>query len=42
VTARFPKGKKELEVSCFQALVLICFNQHEKLDINAIRYVIVA
>ena len=26
VTARFPKGKKELEVSFHQALVLLCFN----------------
>ena len=26
LTARFPKGKKELEVSLYQALVLLCFN----------------
>jgi hypothetical protein len=39
VTARFSKGKKELEVSCFQALVLMCFNDQEKLDINFIRWV---
>ena len=26
LTARFPRGKKELEVSLYQALVLLCFN----------------
>ena len=26
MTAWFPKGKRELEVSLFQALVLLCFN----------------
>jgi cullin-4 len=27
VTARFPKGKKELEISLFQSVVLLCFNR---------------
>jgi cullin-4 len=28
ITARFPKGKKELDVSLFQAVVLLCFNRN--------------
>jgi len=34
LTARFPKGKKELEVSLYQALVLLCFNNHRSNNNN--------
>ena len=34
LTARFPKGKKELEVSLYQALVLLCFNNHRNNNNN--------
>lgn len=37
VSARFPKGKKDLEVSFFQALVLRCFNRADRLSIAQIR-----
>jgi cullin-4 len=32
VAARFPKGKKDLEVSLFQALILKCFNKADKIS----------
>jgi len=37
LTARFPKGKKDLEVSLFQALVLKCFNRADRLSFLEIR-----
>lgn len=37
VTARFPKGKKDLEVSLLQALVLNCFNQSDRVTYHEIR-----
>jgi len=36
VSARFPKGKKDLEVSFFQALVLRCFNRNNRLTFSEI------
>lgn len=32
VSARFPKGKKDLEVSLYQAVVLACFNKEERFN----------
>ena len=40
VSARFAKGKKDLEVSLLQAVVLLCFNRPENLTFAAVRYVI--
>jgi len=37
VVGRFSKGKKDLEVSLFQAIILKCFNSSEKLSFSAIR-----
>lgn len=38
VTARFPKGKKEVEVSFHQALVLCCFNTEQLQARSALTY----
>lgn len=37
ITAKFPRGKKELEVSFLQALVLLCFNKADQLSLTDIR-----
>lgn len=37
LTAHFPKGKKELEVSYYQSLVLLCFNKTESLTLAELR-----
>ena len=36
VAARFPKGKKDLEVSLFQALILKCFNKADTIPFGEI------
>lgn len=36
LAAYFPKGKKELSVSLYQALILLLFNQHESLTTSEI------
>ena len=36
VAARFPRGKKDLEVSLFQALILKCFNKADKIPFGEI------
>jgi len=37
LTAHFPRGKKELEVSYYQSLVLLCFNKMESLTLDELR-----
>lgn len=37
LTAHFPRGKKELEVSYYQSLVLLCFNNNESLTLADLR-----
>jgi cullin-4 len=37
VSCRFPRGKKDLEVSLFQAIVLMCFNKADQLSYSAVR-----
>jgi cullin-4 len=33
----FPKGKKELELSFYQAIVLLCFNKNTQINFNIIK-----
>lgn len=37
VTAHFKKGDKELQVSSFQGIVLLLFNDHDKLSFNEVK-----
>jgi len=37
VSARFPRGRRDLEVSLFQALVLRCFNRADRLELAQVR-----
>lgn len=37
LTARFPKGKKDLEVSLYQAIVLKCFNTQDQITFEQLR-----
>lgn len=36
VTARFPRGRKELELSLYQTIVLLCFNNADELTMSQI------
>lgn len=37
IGAHFPKGDKELQVSSFQGIVLLLFNDHDKLSFNEVK-----
>lgn len=37
VIGRFPKGRKELELSFFQTIILLCFNKHDRLSLTQIK-----